>query len=400
LTVQYETGYRPRTAELKEKSMTTQTGAVLDSCRTGAEIAQQPDVWREVAALVDTHRRALDRFLAEALADPRSVILLAGAGSSSFAGELVATEVARHTGRTTTVVPTTDLVASPATSVPTDRPVLLVSFARSGDSPESVASVELADQVATEVRHLVLTCNAAGELARHHAGRPDSFVLTLPEAANDEGFAMTSSFTGMALATLLVFGSTTDAGVLATAGEAVRAVVEEAARAVIALRPRRLVHLGSGALKGLAHESALKCLELTAGRVLAFGDSPMAFRHGPKSALDADTVAVVYLSNDPYTRQYDLDLARELAKGLGRERVVVVDGLGDAAVPATTWTVPGVAGLPDAEWSLPAILFAQTLALAASLAEGLTPDNPFPGGEVNRVVQGVVIHPYTGSKEQ
>ena len=245
-----------------------------------------------------------------------------------------------------------------------------------------------------------VTCNPNGELARHCAGREDSFVLTLPAAANDEGFAMTSSFTGMALATLLAFGSGTDVAALATAGEAVRAVAEEAAAAVVALAPRRLVHLGSGALTGLAHEAALKCLELTAGSVLAFGEAPMAFRHGPKSALDATTVAVVHLSNDPYTRRYDVDLAHELCAAIGPERVVVVDGTGDAGVPATTWIVPGVAGLPDAEWGLAGVLFAQTLALASSLAEGLTPDNPFPGGEVNRVVQGVVIHPYPGPKEQ
>ncbi|MBO3085226.1 SIS domain-containing protein [Cellulomonas fengjieae] len=380
--------------------MTTHTGAVLDSCRTGAEIAQQPDVWREVAALVAGQRDALDRFVTDALTDPRTEIVLTGAGTSSYIGELVASEVARHTGRTATAVPTTDVVASPATALPADRPVLLVSFARSGDSPESVAAVELADQVIPGTRHLVITCNAAGALGQRCADRADAYVLTLPEASNDAGFAMTSSFTGMALATLLAFGSGTDVAALATAAEAVRAVAEEAAAAVLALRPRRLVHLGSGALKGLAHESALKCLELTAGRVLALADTPMAFRHGPKSALDGTTVAVVYLSNDPYTRQYDVDLARELSTTLGAERVVVVDATGDADVPATTWSVPGVAGLPDAEWALPAVLFAQVLALAASLAEGLTPDNPFPGGEVNRVVQGVVIHPYTGPKGQ
>lgn len=380
--------------------MTTQMGAALDSCRTGAEIAQQPDVWRAVADLVTEHRGALDTFLAGALADPRAVILLTGAGSSSFIGEMVAGEVTRHSGRTATPVPTTDVVATPADSVPADRPVLLVSFARSGDSPESVAAVDLADKVAADVRHLVITCNADGRLARHCAGRDDSFVLTLPAAANDEGFAMTSSFTGMALATLLAFDPGTDVAALATAAEAVRAVAEGATAAVVARNPRRLVHLGSGALSGLAHESALKCLELTAGRVLALGDSPMAFRHGPKSVLDATTVAVVTLSNDPYTRRYDLDLAHELSAALGPDRVVVVDGTGDADVPATTWRVPGVAGLPDAAWGLAAILFAQTLALSASLAEGLTPDNPFPGGEVNRVVQGVVIHPYPDAKER
>lgn len=151
-------------------------------------------------------------------------------------------------------------------------------------------------------------------------------------------------------------------------------------------------------MKGLAHESALKCLELTAGRIMAVGETSMAFRHGPKSVLNEDTVAVVYLSNDEYTRAYDLDIARELSAALGPDRVVVVDGAGTADSAAITWSVPGVAALGDAAWALPALVFAQTLALASSLAEGLSPDNPFPSGEVNRVVQGVVVHPLPGTE--
>ncbi len=378
--------------------MSTGTRAVLESCRTGEEIAQQPRVWRGVAAVVESRRASLDAFLADALTDPSAVVVLTGAGTSAYVGELVASEVRRGTGRTVVPVPTTDVVASPHTALPADRPVLLVSFARSGDSPESVAAVELADQVTASVRHLVITCNAEGQLARELAGRPDAFVLTLPPEANDRGFAMTSSFTGMALATLLAFGASVDVEAVATAGEAVLGFAERATAAVVDLRPRRLVYLGSAGLQGLAHESALKCLELTAGRVIALGEASMAFRHGPKSALDAETVAIVYLSGDPYTRRYDVDIARELSASLGPDRVVVVDGGEDdpavVGLPAVRWPVPGVAGLPDAAWGLAAVVLAQTLGLTASLAEGLTPDNPFPGGEVNRVVQGVVIHPY------
>ena len=41
------------------------------------------------------------------------------------------------------------------------------------------------------------------------------------------------------------------------------------------------------------------------------------------------------------------------------------------------------------------ILFAQTIALMKSLSLGITPDNPCPTGEVNRVVKGVTLYPYT-----
>ena len=38
------------------------------------------------------------------------------------------------------------------------------------------------------------------------------------------------------------------------------------------------------------------------------------------------------------------------------------------------------------------MVYAQLIALRASLHQGLRPDNPFPSGEVNRVVQGVTLH--------
>ena len=166
------------------------------------------------------------------------------------------------------------------------------------------------------------------------------------------------------------------------------------ASAVPGAKPARLVFLGSGPLRGLAREAALKCLELTRGEVVGLADSALGFRHGPKSVLDERTIAVVFLSTDPHTRRYDVDIARELVQSLGEERVVVV---GAAAEPAGAriWRVPSPPRVPVAGYALLAVIAAQTTALACSLALGITPDNPFPGGEVNRVVQGVVIHDFT-----
>ena len=154
-----------------------------------------------------------------------------------------------------------------------------------------------------------------------------------------------------------------------------------------------MVYLGSGSMKGLARESALKVLELTAGRVVAMGDSPLAFRHGPKSVLDDTTLVVMYLSNDPHTRAYDLDLLRELRQSQGDDNVLAVSAdQGDDADGDASWQLPDAAQLGDTALAIPAVLCAQLLALHSSLALGLTADNPFPSGEVNRVVQGVRIH--------
>ncbi|WP_244180934.1 SIS domain-containing protein [Amycolatopsis pretoriensis] len=358
-----------------------------DESRTAAEIRQQPGTWPEVARTVAAARADIERLLGDALVDPRTRIVLTGAGTSAYIGEVVAPDLARHLGRPIEPIATTDIVADPR-SVADDRPVLLVSFARSGDSPESSAAADLLQRFTPALHHIVITCNPSGALARRWADAKNAVVVALPDRLNDRGFAMTSSFTGMTLAALLALGLEVDVDAAARAAEDVLDSATSRAEAVAAADPARLVYLGSGAFKGLAREAALKCLELTAGAVVAVADTPLGFRHGPKSVLDERTVAIVFPSGDRYTHRYDEDITRELVEALGAGRVLVIGGDdGD-------WPIPGTTRLPDSLRAIVAAIPAQSIALACSLAHGLTPDNPFPGGEVNRVVRGVVIHEY------
>ena len=55
--------------------------------------------------------------------------------------------------------------------------------------------------------------------------------------------------------------------------------------------------------------------------------------------------------------------------------------------------LPGLEALDDALVALPYLVFAQYLALFTSLEHAKTPDDPFPSGEVSRVVKGVTIYP-------
>lgn len=365
---------------------------------TAREIAQQPAVWREVGTTTRLRRETTEAFLRPLFDRADLRIVLTGAGTSAFAGEILAPALSRELHRHVDAVPTTDIVSNPRESFAEDRPTLLVSFARSGDSPESVAATELADQCLTEVYHLVVTCNPASELHRHHVGAHRSLVLLMPEQANDQGFAMTSSFTSMVLATWLTLtGSTTGDELverLAVAAEQVLSDRGAPARALAERGYERIVFLGSGPLKGLARESALKVLELTAGSVVSYFDSALGFRHGPKSVLDDHSLAVVYLSNDPYTRRYDLDIVDELREALGSDNVVVIGAAGRGVLDERdTWWIQGLDDVGDAMLALPFVVFAQILGLDLSLALGGTPDNPFPSGTVNRVVQGVTIRP-------
>jgi hypothetical protein len=49
--------------------------------------------------------------------------------------------------------------------------------------------------------------------------------------------------------------------------------------------------------------------------------------------------------------------------------------------------------IADVWTAFPYIVYCQTLAFYKALQLGISPDNPCPGGEVNRVVQGVTIYP-------
>ncbi|WP_104190743.1 SIS domain-containing protein [Cryobacterium sp. Y82] len=369
------------------------------SSTTFREIAQQPDVWREASENVAAQRPAIEAFLTPLLGRSDLRIVLTGAGSSAFVGDIAAPALARLLGRRVEAVATTDIVSNPRECFAEDVPTLLVSFARSGNSPESSASTVLADEILTDVSHLILTCDETGDLSRHHEGRAKSKVVLTPRRSNDEGFAMTSSFTSMLLTSLLILGGPNEAAVTALSAAASRIIEhrQEEINVLAASGFKRIVYIGSGPLTGLARESALKLLELTAGKVVTYYDSALGFRHGPKSVLDETTLALVYVSSDPYTRQYDWDMAAELRKMLSPERVIVISPEPLPADDGRTWLLGELTGLDDAFLAVGYVVIAQLVGLAFSLKLGATPDNPFPSGDVTRVVKGVYIHPLPAS---
>lgn len=359
---------------------------------TYTEITSQPRIWRELAGLLDAGAAANAAFLAPLLARPDLRIVLTGAGTSAFVGEIAAPALARSTGRRVEQVPTTDIVSNPREAFAQDVPTLLVSFARSGDSPESVAATDLADQLLSEPYHLILTCAADGALASTRTGRPGSHVVLMPADSNDTGFAMTSSFTSMLLSVLILLGGESPAIIerLATAADAVLASHTDDVAAIAARDASRLVCLGSGPLRGLAHEAGLKFLELTAGARVSFFESALGFRHGPKAVVHDNTQVIVFVSSDPYTRLYDLDIVAELRAGIGEEKVLVL-AASPVDVPGA-WVLPDLARVPDAFAAAVHIIVPQLLGVFTSAGLGKHVDNPFPSGDVNRVVQGVVIH--------
>lgn len=362
-----------------------------DESWTRREILQQPDTLRATQAVLRAQQAPIEAFLAPLLAREDLRVILTGAGTSAFIGESLAPWLSAVLGRPIEAIATTDIVSAPTLHLRAEVPTLLVSFGRSGSSPESIAAVDLLDALVDKAHHLVITCNADGALARR-AGAA-THVVVLPEATHDNAFAMTSSFTAMMLSALSIFtGIAAMDGRANAIAEAVAGTLAAADARMAALAGRgfeRVVYLGSGLFKGLAREAALKLLELTDGALVTAFDTPLGFRHGPKTIVTDRTLVVVFVSNDPLTRRYDLDIIEEL-RADGRCGAVLA--ISAQPIDGDALLVPGLERAADADLLFPFIVPAQLFGLHSSLQLALTPDTPNASGTVNRVVQGVRIH--------
>ena len=373
---------------------------------TAREIAQQGDCWEKIPALLATTNPALKNRLHAALHDVRATIAFSGAGTSAYVGDILAPAIQRHSRAHSLATASTDLVAQPAGKLPRDAHGFLFAFARSGNSPESVASLEKAATIAPELVPVAVTCNDRGALAEH-CRNGHGYCCQMPPETHDESFVMTSSFSTMTLFTAALCRETLD---LPPPDFAALAVAQRHARdtyytspALDALaRAARIIYLGSGALYGAARESALKILEMTAGKIPTMAETTLGFRHGPKSLINNETAVCFFISSDPYSQQYDRDLALEV---LGDGNAAHVHIYAPAAFLArypeiaasrahVTAFDAALDGQDDAALAPLYVQYAQLSGLRCALDAGISPDNPSPDGSVNRVVKGVTVYPY------
>lgn len=385
--------------------ITPEKMAETSSTFTVSEIYQQPATWEKTCRQIAEHKDEIQKFIDQVITCDDFDVVLTGAGTSEFVGNALFPHLTGLLNYKVKSYGTTDIVATPEAYLSRTKPTLLISFGRSGNSPESVGAIDAAESVCDNVYHLFVTCNKNGALSKRADTTDNCYAINLTDETHDQSFAMTSSFSNMYLATYLCFHLSELDKVTADVRKIIAAGQEfldnnfgTAQKIVDEYDFKRIVYLGSNTLKGISQESALKMLELTAGKVVTMYDTPLGFRHGPKSIIDDTTITVVYLSDDPYTRQYEIDLIKEMSgQRKGNKIVAVMSSQDDPVAALVDYTV--VYGLDEKYENvllgLDYILFAQTLAVLKSLSMSITPDNPCPTGEVNRVVKGVTLYPYT-----
>jgi tagatose-6-phosphate ketose/aldose isomerase len=361
------------------------------------EICQQPLTWLETGTSAVSSLPVLAAAVSGVAGS--GTIVLTGSGSSVYVGECLATVLQESLRVPVYAAPAGELLTHPHGWLPPRGPFLMVSLARSGNSPESCGVLDSVRKGFAGGQHLVITCNRQGRLATSYSGDPRVSTLVLGDATCDRSLVMTSSFTNMVLAGLLL-GKTDDVlgferwvEGLALSGASLLLRSGPAIARLARTDYRSAVFLGSGGHHGAARESALKMLEMTAGRVKTFSETYLGLRHGPMCAIDQETLLVCFLSSDPVARAYELDLLEELdRKRLGARKLLVGHALPAALVSPRDLAVQHEAELEDGPLAILHVLVGQQLAFFRSLHEGLRPDQPSAEGVISRVVEGFALH--------
>jgi len=371
---------------------------------TAREINQQPILWKKIYALALEKKDSISTFLNNLIKLSNIDIIFTGAGTSAFIGNSVKGIFQKNINVKTRAIATTDIVTNPEYYFQRDNPTLLISFARSGDSPESIAAVNLGNQLCNNIHHLIITCNADGTLAKS-VNSDKSLILVLPPETNDQSLAMTGSFTSMLLMAILISKIETieslyeDVDLLQKYGQKIINDYADKLEKICELSFERSFFLGSGSLLGSAEESHLKLQELTDGHVISKFDSFLGFRHGPKAVINPKTLMVYFFAAEQYCLRYEIDLLRAINNG---ENGLFSIGLMEHDIPEVGVKLKII--LSDNNKNMDPdfmpvcyTLVGQILGFYKSLQLGLKPDSPSKSGTITRVVEGVKIYPFSNN---
>ncbi len=367
---------------------------------TAKEICNQPQVWHKVFDEVLLQKENIAKFRDKIFQNEKLHIILTGAGTSAFIGLTLQGVFNRWWRNFTTSIATTDLVSHPMDYLNPDVPTLVISFARSGNSPESIAAVELADKICSRCSHLIITCDKDGKLANYQTEN-EKYVFLLPPESNDQSLAMTSSYSGMLLAGILIAhldeiektGKKVD--MLCRYGDKILNHYSETLYEISGLDFKRVVFLGSGPQYGTATESHLKLQELTDGNIICKTDSFLGFRHGPKAVIDNTTLVVYLFSNQSYVQKYENDFVNSMKTGKkALFELGIMETKNNSLKLDKDIVLSDKNQLEEEFLAVCNVIPAQMLGFFKSYRLGLHPDSPSESGAISRVVKGVTIYPF------
>jgi len=370
-----------------------------NSLHTKQEIEGQPKLWRDTLKLLRNNKNLQDFY--SSLAVKKGVnIVLTGAGTSAYIGEITEHLFIPNNKITSRAIPTTTLVTHFTSYIHTTEPLLLISFARSGNSPESIAAVDIAESLCSDVYHIAITCNPDGELAKKIDKLENGLSIILPPESEDKGLAMTGSFTSMVLTSIYMSHQWKEKNGYNQLDNIIRAAEKGITNYSPSLKELsnknfdRIVFLGSGPLFGIAKESHLKVQELTDGHVVGKFDSFLGFRHGPKAVVNDRTVLVFLFSKDDKVFRYEKDLVEEILQdGIAMHCVGIFCSQEQAEQVNVDEKIVFDSDVESSDYELLLyVIPAQILGYYKSIDLGLNPDSPSQNNVISRVVKGVTIY--------
>lgn len=368
---------------------------------TWNEILQQPRMWLETYDIISSQKERIVTFLERYVNDGYEIILT-GAGTSAYIGNALQWVLPGTLFDGARAVATTNIITEAPNLFNEQKKVLLISFARSGNSPESVGAINLVNRTAGKVAHIFITCNVNGKMIEMAGNDPDNTLLILlPPETNDLSLAMTSSYSSMFLACAMVANirnieeHKAQIEALASATEQALSKYCDGIRSMAERKFSRAIFLGSGELMGVAEESRLKLQELTDGTVMCAFDSFLGFRHGPKAVVSPESILVYLFSEDATTRRYEYDLVRQVKANNNIAGYVAVSQSA-LDMDEEMFDLNVVIGVQDSvERCYKAVSYvfvAQLMGFFKALDLKRSPDNPSVSGNISRVVEGVTIY--------
>ncbi len=379
----------------------------LKAFYTAKEICQQGNVWRELSSILDALDETFFAQFQTIIQKKHAKIILTGAGTSAYIGSVLALALDNICEASVLSVPTTDIVSQPGSYVDAKSEGVVISFGRSGNSPESIDAVEKIEQIAPMMHHIYITCNSDGALALRAPKALKTQLCLMPPETHDVSFVMTSSFSSMLLFTYGLFQKAVlknldfDYAVLAKQSDAIAQNFYDHPLFNKLDTIKRIVYLGSNNLFGAAQEAALKAIEMTQGKIVTMAETSLGFRHGPKSIINHKTMVCVFVSSDPYTQLFDKDIIAELIADDDVAQIVIFANADFfqkfSFVEDKVLQIPfdeALNNYNDAAMAALFVNYAQIIGFNIALNLGFSPDNPCPGGQVNRVVKGVTLYQY------
>ncbi|MGL5346189.1 MAG: SIS domain-containing protein [Peptostreptococcaceae bacterium] len=358
---------------------------------TAEEIYSQPKIWKDTINNIYHNQDEIRSFTNKFLAIKKKRIILTGTKSLAFACEVCAKQLSSILGFTVESISSTDIVLSPKDYLYEDTTTLLISLSRSGNAQENVVATDLAKLIIKDLYQLVITCNRSGEIAISTKKNERNLVLLMPQEANDRGFIATGSFTSMMLSCLAVFfindieSFKNDTVKLC---DLVKKFIKNNAEKISELSKvncDKAIYLGTSTSKFIAKDSAYKLISITQGIINTNYCTSIGLRSGYDIVLDNKTLTIIYLSDNKYTRKYDLDLARDLVNNKLINKLVIVTSNKDIEGLDVADYIFELGKIEyDLEYDIflpiQQVVFGQMLSYMVAFNLGIEPDDPFSNG--------------------